>query len=41
MELPLALNEDVQHVMCDGAGYQGTRFCFVVQVQSPLHYPVA
>jgi len=41
MELPLALNEDVQHVMCDEAGYQGTSFRFGVQAWSPLHYPVA
>ena len=41
MELPLALNEDVQHVMFDEAGYQGTSCCFVVQAPSPLHYPVA
>ena len=41
MELLLALNEDVQHVMCDEAGYQGTSFCFGAQARSPLHYPVA
>ena len=41
MELLLGLNEEVQHVMCDEAGYQGTSFCFAVRARPALHYPVA